>query len=200
MTQSAKVPYNQAMSTQTAGEARRWRLAAIPHLQVGEPRIVDAPAQPGIAAHKNYLATTACDQEMSTTLVTRETDRVRCPDCRAKIDPARQVMTYKATNERGYARTGRVAFTRAELAQQVEAWFDAGWQTLEVTAAGETVAGIAPHPDNGVRMWWSEATDQPADNTKPCMSCSADAGREVRHTPDEYRAIHLGRAGSEATS
>jgi hypothetical protein len=150
------------MNAQTAGEARRWRLAAIPHMQVGEPRIVDVPAQHGVMAHKNYLATTACGEEKSNTLVTREADGVRCPDCRVKIDPARQVMTYKATNEHGYAQTGRVAFTRAELAQQVERWFDAGWQTLEVTAAGETVAGIAPHPDNGVRMWWSEqATDQP---------------------------------------
>ncbi len=60
----------------------------------------------GIMAHKDYLAATACGQEMSTTGVTRQADRVRCPDCRVVINPERQVLTYRATNERGYPKTG----------------------------------------------------------------------------------------------
>lgn len=67
-------------------EARRRRLADTPHRQASEVRITDVPAQHGAIAHKNYMVTTACGQEMPTTLVTRRDDWVRCPDCRAAME------------------------------------------------------------------------------------------------------------------
>lgn len=70
------------MSTQTS--KRRDRLAAIPHRQASEVRTVAVPARLGVMAHNDYLVTTACGQEMPTTLVTRRDDKVRCPDCRAE--------------------------------------------------------------------------------------------------------------------
>jgi hypothetical protein len=71
----------------TAIRARRERLlrAVGPHLQVGETRTVDVPAQPGVGAHRDFLATTACEREVSTTLVTRIPARVRCPDCNTAL-------------------------------------------------------------------------------------------------------------------
>lgn len=52
-----------------------------PHMQASEKRIVDVPAQPGIMAHRQFLVDTACGREITTTLTTRRTDLVHCPDC-----------------------------------------------------------------------------------------------------------------------
>src|SRR5712691_9544415 len=67
--------------------AARQRLAAIPHKQASDIRWADVPAQPGVGAHRDPVVTTACGQEIATTLVTRTNSRVRCPDCRAAIAP-----------------------------------------------------------------------------------------------------------------
>jgi hypothetical protein len=56
-----------------------------PHLQAGETRTVDVPARPGVWAHREFLATTVCEREVATTLVTRRADLVRCPGCKAAI-------------------------------------------------------------------------------------------------------------------
>lgn len=65
--------------------ARRRPLADIPHMQVSEVRVIDVPAVPGVAAHKDYLVTTACGQEKTTTLVTQSAGQVRCVDCKAMM-------------------------------------------------------------------------------------------------------------------
>lgn len=67
---------------------RRDRFAAKvgPHKRVGEVRIVDVPAAGGVAAHRDFLVRTACDQEVATTLSTHQDARVRCPDCRLVIE------------------------------------------------------------------------------------------------------------------
>lgn len=66
------------------------RLQRIPHMQASDVRTVDVPAQHGVIAHRNFLVTTACGEEMPTTLVTRRRDKVRCPDClAAEVSDAR---------------------------------------------------------------------------------------------------------------
>jgi hypothetical protein len=69
--------------TETPAQARRRRLAEIPHKQASEVRTVDVPAAHGINAHRLYLVTTACGEEKPTTLTTRLDDRVRCERCKA---------------------------------------------------------------------------------------------------------------------
>jgi hypothetical protein len=64
---------------------RRRPLDDIPHKRASDVRVVDVPAQHGIVAHKNYLVTTACGQEITTTLVSLDDERVRCAACKAAI-------------------------------------------------------------------------------------------------------------------
>jgi hypothetical protein len=71
--------------TETPAQARRRRRAEIPHKQASEVRTVEVPAKPGVLAHKDFLVTTACGEEMPTTLVTRQDDRVRCERCKAAM-------------------------------------------------------------------------------------------------------------------
>lgn len=71
--------------TPAAKPQRKREIFRMPHMQVGETRTVDAPAQRGIIAHKDYLATTACGEEKPTVLVTRRADLVRCPDCKTAM-------------------------------------------------------------------------------------------------------------------
>lgn len=52
-----------------------------PHLQVGDTRTVDVPAGQGVAAHRDFLASTACGLEVATTLVTRDRERTHCQAC-----------------------------------------------------------------------------------------------------------------------
>ena len=73
--------YGCAMETNPTGRRRRFLVAIGPHMQVSEVRTVDVPAQPGVGAHRSFLVTTACGKEKQTTLVTRDSARVRCPDC-----------------------------------------------------------------------------------------------------------------------
>lgn len=63
----------------------RRRLASIPHKQVGDLRVVDVPAGRGIMAHKDYLASTACGEEIAATLVTTRDEHVRCAACKAAM-------------------------------------------------------------------------------------------------------------------
>ena len=60
------------------------RASAIPHKQVSGLTWVAVPAQHGIGAYRKAMVTTACGQEVVTTLATRRDDRVRCPECRAQ--------------------------------------------------------------------------------------------------------------------
>lgn len=69
--------------TETPRERRTRRMREIPHLQIGDVRQVAAPAQPGVAAHTDFQSTTACGEEIASTLATRMTIHVRCPRCLA---------------------------------------------------------------------------------------------------------------------
>ena len=66
---------------------RRRPIEDIPHKQASDVRVVDVPARAGVMAHKDYLVTTACGEEMATTLVTTRDDKVRCPRRRATRNP-----------------------------------------------------------------------------------------------------------------
>jgi hypothetical protein len=57
-------------------------MAAIPHRQASDVRTVNVPARRDVMAHKDYFVTTACGQEMPSTLVTRDDARVRCSCCK----------------------------------------------------------------------------------------------------------------------
>lgn len=46
------------------------------------------PARNGVGQHIAHYATTACGRELSTTLVTKRADRVKCPDCVALMEPS----------------------------------------------------------------------------------------------------------------
>ena len=70
---------------ETPAQARRRRLAEIPHKQASEVRVVDVPAQHGLIAHQDYLVTTACGDEKPTTLTTRRDDQVHCARCLAAM-------------------------------------------------------------------------------------------------------------------
>ncbi len=76
-----------AVGSEPQQRDRRTRLleAIGPHKQVGEARTVPVPAGHGIIAHNDYLAPTACGREVTTTLVTRQDHRVRCPECLAAM-------------------------------------------------------------------------------------------------------------------
>jgi hypothetical protein len=68
-----------------ASRRRRFATRVGPHMQVSEVFTLDVPARPGVAAHRDYLVLTACGREVATTLVTRQDDRVHCPDCLAAM-------------------------------------------------------------------------------------------------------------------
>ena len=67
----------------TSARRLRMRAAIGPHKQVSKVRVVEAPAQPGVAAHRDHLVDTACGREITTTLTTLRDDLVRCPNCLA---------------------------------------------------------------------------------------------------------------------
>jgi hypothetical protein len=71
----------------SATEARRQQFAARvgPHKPVSEVVSFDVPAQPGVAAHRDYVVIAACGREVAPTLVTHQDDRVRCPNCLAAM-------------------------------------------------------------------------------------------------------------------
>lgn len=67
---------------------RRDRFAAKvgPHKRAGEVRTVDVAAKDGVAAHREFLVSTACGREVPATLSAHQNDRVRCPECRLVIE------------------------------------------------------------------------------------------------------------------
>jgi hypothetical protein len=85
---------------ETPAQARRRRLAEIPHKQASEIRITNVPAANGIIAHTLDQVTTACGEEKPTTLVTRRDDLVRCERCKAAMKP----LTIEGTDNYGRPR------------------------------------------------------------------------------------------------
>jgi hypothetical protein len=74
------------MTESKSDRRRRFAAKVGPHMQVGETRTVEVPAQPGVMAHRDFLATTVCGRDdVASTLVTQTRDRVRCPDCLAEM-------------------------------------------------------------------------------------------------------------------
>jgi hypothetical protein len=64
------------------------RRLVFPHKQVGELAVVDVQAAHGVMAHRNFIASTACGREVSSTLVTRRDALVRCEACKAATPDA----------------------------------------------------------------------------------------------------------------
>lgn len=65
--------------------SRRERLRSIPHIRASEVTVVDVPPQNGLIGYRDFRVTTACGEELTTTLTTRRADRVRCEKCKAEM-------------------------------------------------------------------------------------------------------------------
>ena len=169
------------MNEPTAPARRRRPIADIPHMQVSEVQIIDVPAVPGVAAHKDYLVTTACGQEKNTTLITRTIAKVRCTDCLA-------AMGIPAALERATAYTAAVAACRANPNQATRDALDDAYRALR----NSMVAAYCPHP---------EAARQPLHHQglsiELCWACNSTRAFKARLLPErgEWSGWHRGLDG-----
>ena len=58
-------------------------IMVIPHQQAGDITFAERPAQPGVPAGRDPMASTRCGIQIATTLVTLAGGPVRCPACKA---------------------------------------------------------------------------------------------------------------------